>query len=59
MIVGQKWRNAPRLTHDHAEHRFQAPFRTRTGEMSAASLAPAGGLATFDPQSLGLVWAWR
>jgi hypothetical protein len=41
-IVGQKRRNAPPLTHDHAGHRFQALFRARTGEMSAAPLAPAG-----------------
>jgi hypothetical protein len=42
VIVGQKRRNAPRLTHDHAEPRFQALIRTRTGEMSAVTLAPAG-----------------
>jgi hypothetical protein len=40
VIVGQKWRNAPPMTHDHAEHRFQALFRTRTGEMSAPPLGP-------------------
>ena len=40
-IVGQKRRNAPPMTHDHAERRFQAPFRARTGEMSAEPLAPA------------------
>ena len=42
VIVGQKRRIAPRLTHDHAEPRFQAVFRTRTGEMSPASPAPDG-----------------
>jgi hypothetical protein len=42
MIVGQKRRNAPPLTHDDAEHRFQALFRTPTGEMSAALFALAG-----------------
>jgi hypothetical protein len=42
VIVGQKRRIAPPLTHDHAEHRFQALFRARTGEMSAAQLAPGG-----------------
>jgi len=42
MIVGQKRRNAPPMTHNQAEHRFQALFRTRTGEMSAASPALAG-----------------
>ena len=40
-IVGQKRRNEPRLTHDHASPQFQARFRTRTGEMSTALLAPA------------------
>jgi hypothetical protein len=30
------------LTHNHGEPRLQALFRTRTGEMSAAPLAPAG-----------------
>jgi hypothetical protein len=42
LIVGQKRRIAPApMTHDHAEPRFQVLFRTRTGEMSAASPAPA------------------
>jgi hypothetical protein len=40
--VGQKRRIAPPLTHAHAKPQFQALFRTRTGEMSAKSLAPAG-----------------
>jgi hypothetical protein len=31
VIVGQKWRNAPRLTHNQVKPRFQALFRTRTG----------------------------
>ena len=51
VIVGQKRRIAPRLTHDHAEHRFQAPFRTLTGEMSTPPLAPGRHLTAFDPQS--------
>jgi hypothetical protein len=42
VIVGQKRRNAPPMTHDQAEQRFQAQFRARTGEMSAPPLAPAG-----------------
>jgi hypothetical protein len=42
VIVGQNWRNAPLLTHNQAKPQFQALFRTRTGEMSAAPLAPAG-----------------
>jgi len=42
MSVGQKRRIAPRLTHDQAELRFQALFRTRTGEMFAAFIAPPG-----------------
>ena len=41
VIVGQKRRNAPRMTHNHAWLRIQALFRTRTGEMSAALLASA------------------
>ena len=40
VIVGQKRRITPPLTHDDAAHRFQALFRTRTGEMSAAPIAP-------------------
>jgi hypothetical protein len=41
-IAGQKWRNAPPMTHAHAEPPIRAPFRTLSGEMSPASLAPAG-----------------
>jgi len=51
VIVGQNWRNAPRLTHNHARPRFQAQFRTRTGEMSAPPLAPDCTRPAFDPQS--------
>jgi hypothetical protein len=41
VIVGQKRRYSPQLTHDQAKPQFQALFRTRTGEMSAAPFAPA------------------
>jgi hypothetical protein len=51
VIVGQNWRIAPRLTHAHAEPRFQAPFRTRTGEMSAPDSCPGRHPTAFDPQS--------
>jgi hypothetical protein len=52
VIVGQKRRIAPPLTHAHAEPQFQALFRTRTGEMSAPPLASARTTPAFDPQSL-------
>ena len=42
IIVGQKRRITPRLTHDQAELRFQALFCIRTGEMSGAPLALPG-----------------
>jgi hypothetical protein len=42
VIVGQKRRITPRLTHGQAEPRFQALFCTRTGEMSGAPLALPG-----------------
>jgi hypothetical protein len=42
VIVGQKRRITPRLTHDQAGPRFQAQFCSRTGEMSAAPLALPG-----------------
>jgi len=42
VIVGQKRRITPRLTHDQAELRFQAQFCSRTGEMSGAPLALPG-----------------
>ncbi len=51
MIVGQNWRIAPRLTHAHAKPRFQALFRTRTGEMSAGPRFPGRHPTPFDPQS--------
>ena len=42
VIVGQKRRITPRLTHGQAEPRFRALFCTRTGEMSGAPLAAVG-----------------
>jgi hypothetical protein len=42
VIVGQKRRITPRLTHDQAEPRVQALFCIRTGEMSGAPLALPG-----------------
>jgi len=42
IIVGQKRRITPRLTHNQAGLRFQALFCTRTGEMSVAPRALVG-----------------
>jgi hypothetical protein len=42
VIVGQKRRNAPPMTHGNAGPPFQPLFRTRTGEMSAPPLASVG-----------------
>ena len=42
VIVCQKRRITPRLTHDQAEPRFQAQFCSRTGEMSGVPLAVVG-----------------
>ena len=52
VIVGQKWRNAPRLTHDHGRRPVPGAVSYPNGGNVHPASRPGRPLATFDPQSL-------